>query len=146
VTPDRHGWVIDASVGIKLVVPEPLSDRAHALVSHLRNPEPARLFVPDLFYMECANVLWKYTRRHGLSHADARAAIRALGALAFIRVSNAGLLEDSLNLATSLGISACDALYASIARRYGSPLVSADQRLVRVLQAAGLPAVSLEEI
>jgi hypothetical protein len=33
---------------------------------------PARFFVPDLFYVECANSLWKYVRRHGYPAETAR--------------------------------------------------------------------------
>ena len=57
--------VVDASVGIKLFLREPLSDAAHAFFAHLAEDPPARLFVPDLFFVECANILWKYVRRFG---------------------------------------------------------------------------------
>jgi predicted nucleic acid-binding protein len=42
--------VIDASVAVKWVVPEPESDRAEALLDH-------PLVGPDLLFAECANVL-----------------------------------------------------------------------------------------
>jgi len=57
--------VVDASVGIKLFVSEPLSDKAQALFNRLASDLPADLHVPDLFYIECANILWKYSRRFG---------------------------------------------------------------------------------
>jgi len=55
--------VVDASVGIKLFVKEEFSEQAHALFAHLTATPPAQLHVPDLFFIECTNILWKYTRR-----------------------------------------------------------------------------------
>jgi predicted nucleic acid-binding protein len=49
--------VVDASVGIKLFLKEPLSERADILFSRLVDDPPARFYVPDLFFVECANVL-----------------------------------------------------------------------------------------
>ena len=45
--------VVDASVGIKLVITEVLSNEAHALFAHLARDPAARFFVPDLFDIEC---------------------------------------------------------------------------------------------
>jgi predicted nucleic acid-binding protein len=44
------GCVIDASVGIKLVISEVLSSEAHALFAHLAKDPAARFIVPELFY------------------------------------------------------------------------------------------------
>ncbi|HKZ84931.1 MAG TPA: type II toxin-antitoxin system VapC family toxin, partial [Anaerolineae bacterium] len=54
--------VVDASVGIKLFIAEPLSNLADALFAHLAADPPGRLMVPDLFFIECANILWKHVR------------------------------------------------------------------------------------
>ena len=59
--------VVDASVGIKLFLVEPLADRADVLFASLAATPPARLYVPDLFFVECTNILWKYVRRFGYS-------------------------------------------------------------------------------
>ena len=62
--------VVDASLGIKLFLVEPLSDQADALFGHLDDDPPSRFYVPDLFFIECANILWKYVHRFGYpSHA-----------------------------------------------------------------------------
>jgi predicted nucleic acid-binding protein len=55
--------VVDASVGIKLVIPEALSGEAHALFAHLASDSASRFYVPDRFDLECANVLWKHVQR-----------------------------------------------------------------------------------
>ena len=76
--------MVDASVGIKLFVVEPLSDEAHALFLRLSSDPPARFHVPDLFYIECANIFWRYVRRLGLSQDDARLMVEQLGQLALL--------------------------------------------------------------
>jgi hypothetical protein len=40
---------VDAGVGIKLFLVEPLSDRADALFAHLGEEPPAEFYVPDPF-------------------------------------------------------------------------------------------------
>jgi predicted nucleic acid-binding protein len=64
--------VVDANVAIKLFVAEDLSDEAHALFQKLTDHPPAQFHVPDLFYIECANILWKYVRRLGYRADNAR--------------------------------------------------------------------------
>jgi predicted nucleic acid-binding protein len=58
---ERLRYVVDASVGIKLFIDEPLSDIAHALFEKLTEDPPVELFVPDLFYIECTNILVKWS-------------------------------------------------------------------------------------
>ena len=70
MTESRPRYVVDASVGIKLFVEEEFSERVQALFSHLDADPSAELFVPDLFYIECANILLKNTRRFGRSLED----------------------------------------------------------------------------
>ena len=70
--------VVDASVAIKLVLVEPLVDRARALFARLYDSPPLRMYAPDLLYVERANILWKRVRFHGY---DPTLAVRDLAAL-----------------------------------------------------------------
>jgi predicted nucleic acid-binding protein len=72
MTDAPHEVVVAASVGIKLFLVEPLSAEAHALFARHAADPPARLHVPDLFYIECAGILSKVVRRLGLAEEDAR--------------------------------------------------------------------------
>ena len=83
----RNRFVIDASVGIKLFVNEPFSDQAHALFGKLTDDPPAEFYIPDLFYIECANILLKYMRRFGRSLKDSKADLADLSTLALKPVS-----------------------------------------------------------
>lgn len=126
-------FVIDASVGIKFVLPEPLSDRAESLFGLLGKRPAVRFFVPDLFYVECANVLWKRVTRYGYKISDAMVDLRNLRALALRIVSTSDLSETALKLSVLHGITAYDACYVALSDLVAAPLITADERLVRKL-------------
>ena len=132
--------VVDASVGIKLFLVEPLSDRADALFSHLIATSPARFYVPDLFFIECTNILWKYTRRYGYPAQAAQQDVADLTRLPLQTVSTADLAETALALAVAHEISAYDAAYVALAQRLSLPLVTADETLVRRLVGTEMDA------
>jgi hypothetical protein len=48
---------VDASVGIKLFLIEPLSDRTDALPAHLADDPPSWFSLSDLFFIVCTNLL-----------------------------------------------------------------------------------------
>ncbi len=132
--------VVDASVGIKLFLVEPLSDQADALFAHLTTTPPARFYVPDLFFIECTNILWKYARRFGYPPEAAQQDVADLTRLLLQIASTADLAEAALALAVAHGITAYDAAYVALARQLSLPLVTADEALVRRLAGTGLDA------
>jgi predicted nucleic acid-binding protein len=122
--------VVDASVGIKLLLVEPLSERADALFDHLTDTPPARFYIPDLFFIECTNVLWKYVRRFGYPVDAAQRDVHDLVRLPLQVVSTAALADEALALAVKHSATAYDAAYVALARRVSLPLVTADEGLV----------------
>ena len=133
---ERFRYVVDASVGIKLFIDEPLSDIAHALFEKLTEDPPAELFVPDLFYIECTNILLKYMRRFGRSLEDSRTDLADLTLLAIKSTPTLDLMEDALVLANERNLTAYDACYAILAKRMGVPLITADEPMVKVIDWA----------
>jgi predicted nucleic acid-binding protein len=128
--------VVDASVGIKLFINESQSEAAHALFAQLAADPPAELFVPDLFYIECANILLKTMRRFGRSLADSSADLADLHQLALKPVPTADLMEDALVLAHERNLSAYDACYAVLAKRMNISLITADEKMVKAVSWA----------
>jgi predicted nucleic acid-binding protein len=124
---------VDASVGIKLFISEPDSEKAHLLFEGLTADPPAELHIPDLFYIECANILWKYIQRFGRSLEDSQADLVDLRRLVLRVVSTADLMEPALTLAAQTGLTAYDACYAVQARELDVPLVTADEALARII-------------
>jgi predicted nucleic acid-binding protein len=137
---ERGGsFVLDASVGIKLLVPEPGSAEALALV-HEAWARRGTVHVPALFHAECASGLWKRTRAGGLTPPQALAQVEDLLALDLRVTPLAALVRPALDLATALDISVYDACYVALAGLLDLPLVTADARLVRRLEDAGRQA------
>lgn len=133
---ERSRFVVDASVGIKLFVEEPLSDQAHALFTKLTKDPPAELYVPDLFYIACTNILLKYMRRFGRSLEDSQADLADLKTLALKTVSTAELMEDAILLASQKNLTAYDACYAVLARQLNIPLITADKPMAQAVEWA----------
>ena len=136
MTGERLRFVVDASVGIKLFIDEPLSDIAHALFKKLIDDPPAELFVPDLFYIECTNILLKYMRRFGRSLEDSSADLADLSLLAIKSTPTIELMEDALVLANETNLTAYDACYAILAKRIDRPLVTADEAMAKIIDWA----------
>lgn len=141
-----HDCVVDASVGIKLFVDEAFSNKADRLFRRLAATPPAHFYVPDLFFVECANILWKYTRRFDYPADNARQDVRDLRALNLNTVSTADLLEPALELALAYDVTAYDATYAALARQLDLPLVTADETLQRKLTGSNITALTLQDL
>lgn len=121
--------VLDASVGIKLFVEEEFSDQVQSLFARLADDPAIEIHVPDLFYIECANILLKYTRRFKRPLEDSQVDLKDLGDLALLSTPTADLMQEALTLAHELKLTAYDACYAILARRLEIPLVTADKQL-----------------
>ncbi|MEA2338137.1 MAG: hypothetical protein QOE82_2144 [Thermoanaerobaculia bacterium] len=128
-------WVIDASVVIKWYVPEVDFGAARAL----RRPE-TQLAVPDLFFVEMSNILWKLVRRREMEASEAIEIIEEIAGSPFVTFSNQSLASDALDLAVATGLSAYDASYVALATRLDKILITADEKLVRKL--AGTPSAN----
>jgi predicted nucleic acid-binding protein len=128
--------VMDASVGIKLFIEEEFSDKVQRLFAKLTEDPQAEIHVPDLFYIECANILLKYTRRFDRPLKDSQADIKDLGKLALKTTSTMELIEDALQLASEKKLTAYDACYAVLAQKLGLPLITADAPLAKAVDWA----------
>lgn len=130
--------VIDASVGIKLFVEEEDSEAADRLFRQLTTTPAAQFYVPDLFFIECANILWKYVQRFGYPVESALRDVTDLQELDLLTVSTADLLPQALELAIDQNITAYDACYAALAQRLELPLITADSVLADKLSGVAI--------
>jgi predicted nucleic acid-binding protein len=124
--------VVDTSVCIKNFISDPLTPKVNQLFDHLDNPD-TEIFVPDLFYIECANVFWKYVRAGMYTAAEVRVDLATLKSFPLRVVSTADLMEDAVSIAVTHGISAYDASYVALSQQVNTILLTLDQRLVRTL-------------
>lgn len=122
--------VVDASVAVKLFVPEALSAEAQAVFVRFAQENGAELIVPDLFFVECANVFWKWVRRSAYPAKAAQEHLRDLTGLGLTAVPTQVLAEDALDIALKHRITAYDACYIAAAAQLRLPLITADEKLV----------------
>ena len=127
--------VIDANVGIKRFIADPLTPKVNQLLAH-SNISDAEIYIPDLFYIEVTNIFWKYVRAGMYTAAEVQADLATLKSLSLRVVSTADLMEEAVNIAIAYGISAYDASYVALSHRVSSPLLTLDQRLVNTLATA----------
>jgi predicted nucleic acid-binding protein len=129
--------VLDASLGIKLFLPEDDSETLRAFVGRMFADPPIRFFVPDLFFIECANIFWKQVRRGEYRTEQAQQDLADLIRLDWAVTSTMDLVVHAAEIANSHGITAYDACYVALAERLELPLYTADARLRTAL--AGSP-------
>jgi len=132
--------VVDANVAAKWCLPEkdePLVSHARILLEAYTRSEIA-LIVPDLFWPELGNVLWKAVRRRRLSNHDAHSALEFLQGLKIPMYLSSDFLPETLHIALSCGRTFYDSLYATLAVHTSVELITADERLADAL-AAHLP-------
>ena len=133
-------FVIDASVAAKWFLPpagEPLAAEARDLLSAYADGR-VRFAVPDLFWAECANILWKAVRQGRCTLGAAKASITLLKQRSFPTTSALEVLEEAFSIAATFDRSVYDSLYVALAVRLKAHLVTADERLAHAL-AAHLP-------
>ncbi|HEY8285364.1 MAG TPA: type II toxin-antitoxin system VapC family toxin [Chloroflexota bacterium] len=134
--------VVDASVLIKLFLPEQDSDLAMALFEMPLIGTVVRA-APDLIYLECANILRTRVHRGLLTVDDARARAIQLAALPLAWYATPPLLTTTINHALNWRISAYDAAYAALVDTLEAPLITADSVLAGKLSGAGISVLDL---
>ena len=129
--------VADASVLTELFSSEQDSDLATSLFTAASTVQVIRI-VPDLIYLECANI-FRTSVHHGLlTRAEARGLAARLATLPLSWYPTPTLLTAILDHALVCEISAYDAAYVAPADVLRVPLISADAVLVRKRRGARL--------
>ncbi|WP_052050195.1 type II toxin-antitoxin system VapC family toxin [Leptolyngbya sp. KIOST-1] len=103
--------VVDASVAIKLFIEQEGSAQAEALFEKLSTQPDTELYVPELFFAECANVLWQYVRRANYPADKAKASLARLRALSLQAIGIQEVVSEALEIAIAHNISAYDACF-----------------------------------
>ena len=132
--------VLDASVAVKWAMPsvkEPLVEESLRLFKRYRDGE-VDFVVPDVFWAEVGNVLWKGARRRRWGRDGAESVAADFKARDFATVPSQALLPEALRIAFAYDRSVYDCLYAALAVEAKTDLITADERLANAL-AARLP-------
>jgi predicted nucleic acid-binding protein len=128
-------YVLDACDALKWVLPEPDSAIALRLRDDFRNGVH-ELLAPDVFPAEVGHALAKAERRGIIPAASGAPRLAdVLRTLPQLFPSLPDLLPRAYAIASQARIGVYDCLYVALAEREGCELVTADDRLVRNLQA-----------
>ncbi len=129
--------VLDASVATKWAIPsarEPLTDQSLRLLRRYVDSE-IEFIVPDVFWAELGNVLWKGTRQRRWRQDEAEAVATDMRARNFATVSSITLLPEALRIAFAYDRAVYDCLYVALAVQSKTDLITADEHLADALAA-----------
>jgi predicted nucleic acid-binding protein len=127
-------YIVDASVAVKWVLPEPDSTKAIALRNDYRRGIHV-LLAPDTFPAEVAHAVLKAERRKLIPHGQALVNLSdVLRTLPRLHPILPVLLPEAAAIASQVRIGIYDCLYVALADREGCQLVTSDARLISVLQ------------
>ena len=121
--------VVDASVVLKWVLDEDGAERARALAAS------EIMVVPDLWLIECSNVLAMKVRRGQITASDSIQALDVIASAPVRIVPTRGLVALAHSLALELNKSAYDCLYLAIAVSERATMVTADAAFFRAASA-----------
>ncbi len=134
--------VLDASVVVKLVVPETGTAESLAVIER-----PLRWVAPRLMVIEVASALRQKAASKALSPVNAAEALAATldavddGVIGL--ADDEALVQAALNLALALNHKVPDCLYLALAEREGALLVSADRKLLSLARRRGIDVAEI---
>lgn len=125
--------VLDVSAAVGLLLGEPESLQFDGVLESAVEGR-MELLVPSLFWFEAGNALLVAERRRRI---ESGAAARLLSELCRLPLKtdpapSPAVLQHTLQLAASHGLSAYDAAYVELARRFHAPLLTLDAGLARL--------------
>lgn len=130
--PDRTA-VVDASVAVKLVIDEPLSDRATRLYDDSVSSDRP-LNAPSILRNEVTNAVYRRYRRNDLTEASADLAVSRFAAFRFAVLAPSNLVVEAYAFAKRHRLGAIyDSLYVVLARDLGADLWTDDQKLLNAV-------------
>ena len=127
--------VLDTNICVKQFIADPLTPKVNQLFDLLNNSS-TEFFVPDLFYVECANVLWKYVRSNLYTADQVQADLADLKDLRFKVTSTKDLITEAIQISLNYGITAYDGCYVALSQNLGVPLLTLDERLINSLASS----------
>lgn len=116
--------VVDASVAVKCLVPEPDTPAAMRLLN-----AKSELLAPDILWVELASATCKKVRQGEIPLEGSAEILKDFRSLPIKTYSSDALVDTALRVALEAGISVYDAVYLSLAYRHDCSLVTADKKL-----------------
>lgn len=124
-------YVLDASIAIKWFVPEIHSDADRRLLA-----SDHTFLVPDFFFPEVVNVLWKRTRRGEDTAENAKQTLADLNAVPVEVYLSQPLMPLALDIALQTERAVYDSLYLALAITQKCQMVTADEKFYNALKTS----------
>jgi predicted nucleic acid-binding protein len=130
-------YVLDASVAAKWFLP---GDQEHFKTEALSVLQEyaagrLRLIVPDLFWPEIGNILWKASRLGRMSKPSAAQAIDILREQSFPTYPSFPLFHNAFTIAINFDRTVYDSIYIALTVEMNAIFLTADERLANALAA-----------
>lgn len=122
-------YVLDASVAIKWFVPEVYSHAARLLLAGNH-----RFLVPDFFFAEVGNILWKRVRRGDDTAENTRQTLADLNTVPIEVYLSQPLMPLALDISLQTDRAVYDNLYLALAITKGCQMVTADEKFYNALR------------
>ena len=124
--------VIDASIVVMVLFPEPLTPKADALLEDAQRLR-VRLVAPYVLPFEVTNAIRRHMRREGLSLQDALASLDDFLAQPIDLEIGHDLHSAALRLTEAYSLGGHDAHYVALAQQLDSAFWTADERIIRAV-------------
>ena len=131
------GFVVDASVALKWCLPaqhEQFVPQAEHVLETYRRGE-LQFVVPDLFWPEVGNALWKAVWKGNIDAPWAERAYEKVADLRIPTIPSYEFVPRALELAMVDGRTVYDCIYVALALQSRTELITADERLANALAA-----------
>jgi predicted nucleic acid-binding protein len=123
-------YVVDASVAVKLYVPETHSEQTILFFS-----DGHELIAPEYMLVEFANIVWKKATLLGeLTELETRTIFDAVQELPLAYHPTTNLLTEALDIALTTKRAVYDSLYIALAKSQSCQLMTDDRKLYESLQ------------
>ena len=130
---EPHRWLLDASAALHVVMRLPT---AEPIIERLE--QATLVLVPQLYFSEMANTLWKYVSSGQFSAEQAIERFQEICLLPDQAISDQTLAMEALSLASSHNHPVYDMIYAVLARRNACGVLSRDNRFAGLLGSLGV--------
>jgi predicted nucleic acid-binding protein len=135
-------YVLDASVALKWVLPEPLSDKARQVRDDYQK-QIHELLAPDIFPAELAHSLNRAERRKIIASGHAAGFLADILQTSPVIHPYLSLLARAVDISSQEQIGVYDCLCVALAEHEQCEFLTADDRLIRSLQGRFAFIVSL---
>jgi predicted nucleic acid-binding protein len=144
ITAHHAGYVLDASVIVKWFLHHQEADRDRALaLRDLHISGRSKIYIPQLALLEVLNAI-RFSPK--ADEEDGTTALETLQDLHLeMKSADTDVLRKANAIAWAYKITIYDALYVALAEQIGSPLITADEAMLRKLKGHNI-VVPLREL